>query len=201
MAIITLPALPPATSATMKLLRGDGILETFSGKQIVIQSTKALWAMSFPLRVMRIDSARAWQAALVQLAKHDNQFEITPPGWVNGEGWSGVNPNVSGASQLGTSLLCYHSSLPNNTSVAKAGDYIEITNTGEMKMLTQDASTNGVGQVTFNFEPAMRSSPGNGTEVDIKTPKVIMRMVAPAASWATSLPEFIKMNFDAIEYY
>ena len=198
MAIITLPAIT-ATGATMRLIRSDLVLPTFSGASFIVQNTSAVWALSFPLNVKRLDEARAWQAALIQLAKPANQFEVTPPGWVNGTGIGGLVPKVDGASQLGLTLDC--DTLPASTPIELAGDFIEIVSTGEMKMLTQDATSDGLGDVTFNFEPAIRVAPTDGTNIEVYAPKVIMRLISPIAEWSTRLPNFINMSFDAIEHF
>ena len=201
MAIITLPTIT-AIGATMRLIRSDITLQTFSGASFVVQNTSAVWALSFPLNIKRLDEARAWQAALVQLAKPANQFEVTPPGWVNGLNYNGPQPGVNGASQLGLSLAC--DSVGLNSPIALKGDFIEIESTGELKMLTEDATSDGTGNVTFYFEPAIRVAPTDGTAVWVGgavEPQVTMRLVTPVSEWSTSMPDFINMSFDAIEHF
>ncbi len=195
MAIITLPSIV-AQSATMELIRGDGALEFFDGSQVGVQSTKAVWVMTFPLKPLKLADARPWQAAMVQLAKVSNQFEITPPNWVSGTGYSGGQPLVAGASQLGLSLDC--DGADNNTTIALAGDYISVA--GEMKMLIANADSDGAGLVTFDFEPAVRSSPLNNDPVEILSPIVTMRFANFKASWSSSLIHH-RMGISAIEYY
>ena len=55
MAIITIPTVT-ASGATMRLIRGDSSLEFFGGSTVAVQSTKALWAVSFPLAAQKIDT-------------------------------------------------------------------------------------------------------------------------------------------------
>jgi len=180
-----------------KLVRGDQALEFFSGAAVIVQSTKAFWALSFPLRVQKLALARPWWAALVQLAKLDNQFEIYPPGWEQGAGYSGANPLVNGASQLGTSLVCDGAAA--NDLVVLAGDGLDVN--GEFKVATADANSDGAGAVTINFEPALRVSPANNAIVDVKTPTIVMRMVAPIVGVGASLPDRINISFDAVEHF
>ena len=196
MAIITIPTLK-ANSMSLQLVRGDTTLEFFDGSVAVVQSTKALWVLSVSQAVMGIDEARDWQAALIQLAKPGNQMEITPPGWVSGTGYSGSQGQVAGAGQLGTSLNV--DTLSNNQAISLAGDFISVN--GEFKCLTQDASSNGSGAETFNFEPALRTDPPNNDPVDVKTPIITMRLITPQAAWSASLPLLYSVNFEAIEHF
>lgn len=197
MATITLPSIPPATSMDFKLVRGDQALEFFSGAEVTVQSTKAIWVLSFPLRVQKLTAARAWWAAMVQLAKLDNTFNIYPPGWEQGAGYTGATPLVQGASQLGTSLVC--DGAATSDTVLLAGDPFDVN--GEFKVATADAVSDGSGNVTFNFEPALRASPPNNDPVEVKTPVIIMRMMSPTATVGAGIPDFINMSFEAVEHF
>ncbi len=195
MAIITIPAVP-ASSMDFRLIRGDISLEFFDGGAVIMQGTKAVWALSFPIVPRKIAEARIWWAALVQLSKLGNQFRITPPGFQQGAGYAGADPLVAGASQLGLSLDCDGASF--TTTIGLAGDGIEVNN--EYKTLTQDAVSDGAGLVTFDFEPALRFSPANNAVVDVKTPEIIMRMTTPQAAIASELLRF-HFTVEAIEHF
>lgn len=179
------------------MIRGDQALEFFSGAAVIVQSTKAIWVLSFPLRVQKLTAARLWWAATVQLAKLANQFEVYPPGWEQGAGYTGATPLVQGAAQLGTSLVC--DGAANNDLVLMAGDPFDVN--GEFKVATADANSDGTGNVTINFEPALRASPPNNDPVEVKTPVCIMRMVSPVATISAALPDRINMSFDAVEHF
>lgn len=196
MAIITLPAIS-ARSTSLQLLRGDNILEFFSGAAVVVQSTKAVWILSFPLNELTLADVRVWTAALVQLAKSDNQFQVTPPGWSAGAAYGGPTPLVLGAGQLGLSLNCDGAS--NNDTVALAGDFISVN--GEFKCLTQQADSNGTGLVTFNFEPALRQAPANNAPVEVIDPIITMRMLQPEAGWVITPPVQHTITINAIEHF
>ena len=192
MAIITIPAIK-ASGQTLRLLRGDTVLETFSGGVFIVEPPNAVWMLSFPLVPKKLDvtATRLWHSALAQLSKQSNQFKATPPSWVNGQGYRGANPTVNGASQLGTSL-----NISGGTgTMALEGDYFEVN--GEFKILTANAVAAG----TLNFEPALRTSPSNGATVDVKTPKITLRLITPLAEWSAQLPDFFNMNIDAIEHF
>lgn len=196
MAIITIPTVK-ASSMEFRLVRGDQALEFFDGGAVVMQGTKAVWVLSFPIVPRKIAEARIWWAALVQLAKLGNQFSISPPAFQQGANYGGADPLVVGAGQLGLSLDC--DGVTVSTTIALAGDGITVNT--EYKILIQDAVSDGAGLVTFDFEPALRNSPANNAVVDVKTPKVIMRMTTPAAAIAGQLPDRFNITIDAIEHF
>ncbi len=198
MAIITIPAIKtPAMS--MQLLRGDTPLEFFDGSEVVVQHDKARWVLSFPLIVEKIGPTRAWQAALVQLAKLTNTFQLTPPAWVPGVTYTGSPILVAGAGQLGLSLNCDTTPLENTVPVSLKGDFISVNT--EFKMLTADATTDAAGLVTFNFEPALRNAPANNAVVEVTAPLVTVRLVNPSAEWSVGLPDFYDIQIDCIEAF
>ncbi len=196
MAIITLPPIR-ASDMNFQLVRGDNVLEFFDGSVVAVQSTKAIWILSFPIVPQKIAEVRLWWSALLQLAKPANQFKVYPPAWQQGAGYTGADPLVFGAGQLGLSLDC--DGAANNDLVGLEGDPIEVNN--EFKVLTADANSGGTGLVTFNFEPALRTDPPNNAVVDVKTPEIIMRMVTPSAQVAGRLSGFFDVTVGAIEHF
>ncbi len=196
MAIITIPTVR-ASSMDFRLVRGDQALEFFDGGAVIMQGTKAVWLLSFPIVSQQLTDTRAWWAALVQLAKQGNQFSISPPAFEQGAGYVGADPLVAGASQLGLSLDCDGVTI--STTIALAGDGIEVNT--EYKTLIQDAVSDGAGLVTFDFEPALRNSPANNAVVDVKTPEIIMRLARPEAALAGQLPDRFNITIDAIEHF
>lgn len=198
MAIITIPAVK-ASSMNLRLVRGDNTLEFFDGSVVAVQSTKAIWILSFPLVTQKLSAGdtRLWWSALVQLAKPANQFKVYPPAWQQGAGYTGANPLVNGASQLGLSLIC--DGAATSDLVGLEGDPIAVNT--EFKILTADANSDGTGAVTFNFEPALRTSPLNNAVVNVKTPEITMRLITPQANITARLPEFFDISIDAIEHF
>jgi len=116
MALITLPAIE-AVSVRPRLIRGDVPLEKLGGGVVIVAPPYALWTLSIPLATQTLSgNARAWFAALAQLSKLSNTCKIMPPGFVNGANYTGANPLVNGAGQLGLTLAA--DGLPAFTLVA-----------------------------------------------------------------------------------
>jgi len=196
---MALIAIPPvrATGMTIRLLRGDAPLEFFSGAEVIVQSPKAVWLLSFPLVTAKLEATRAWAAALVQLSKLSNTFQVAPPAWPQGSNYVGANPLVVGAANLGLTLPVDGAS--NSTTIGLAGDFFTVN--GEFKMLTASAVTNGAGAVTLAFEPALRAAPPNNALVEIRAPLLTLRLVNPLMSFGARMPDFFDTSIEAIESF
>lgn len=101
------------------------------------------------------------------------QFTIEHPDYEGPE--SGENLGaVQGAAQTGTSLLC--DGFVVSIVVAEEGDYFQVRN--EVKRLTQRATSNALGEVTFNFKPALRVSPADNDPVDLGSPVFLCELLS-----------------------
>ena len=196
MALITLPALK-AAQVTMRLIRADHAMASMAGNEFIVKTNVANWAISIVVPPQRIDVARPLQSALARLSDLSNTFQLTPPDWVNGVSYGGANPLVFGTGQLGSTLFV--DGLPNNAPIMKDGDYFTVN--GEFKMTTSDTTSTGTGTAAINFTPALRQPPADNAVVDVKTPKVTLRLIEPVATWVSKLPSFYTINIDAIETY
>lgn len=203
MSLITIPSVS-AKGFEMFYVRGDQALGMFGGPEVILQSSpgETKWGVSFSLELLDATDAtiRSWIGALVQLAKLDNSFNLTPPGQLsNGASYAGTNPAVNGGSQLGTSLICDGVSV--TTAIGVIGDPIEIEGINTYHHLIEDATSDGSGNVTLNFEPAMRSSPADPSNVNVKTPQLTLRLLDPKIGWQISIPSIRDIIIKAIEAY
>jgi hypothetical protein len=79
---------------------------------------------------------------------------------------------VKGAGQSGTTLLV--DGFTPSIQVAEEGDYFQVRD--EFKRLTANATSNGSGEVTFAFEPALRVSPADNDPVNLGTPVMLLEL-------------------------
>ena len=178
------------------LIRGDKSIQFMDGSDVIMAPNIAFWRATLPLSVMSKTDARPWAAALAQLSKLSNVFFLTFPDYTApATGYAGATPLVSGASQTGTSLTA--DGVSNSTAILLPGDYIEVNN--EFKIVTLAATSNGSGQVTITFEPALRSSPADNAAIIIQSPVVIMRLIEALASWDVNLLSLHDIALDVIE--
>ena len=197
MAIITLPTLA-AAAMSIQLIRADNPIKMMGGGEVIAASTEALWVVSFKLRSEKPGAnGRDWFATLAQLSNLENTCKVSPVGLEIGSGYGGPNPLVAGASQLGLTLAVDGTS--SSTTFGLKGDPLEVN--GEFKVFTVDATSNGAGLETIAFEPALRASPSNNATVNVKTPRLTCRLVAPIAELSTLLGGFYDMTVTLVETY
>lgn len=206
MAVITLPQDPIRWRASsFGLLRADAVSEKLTGARQVTQYPKALWVGRIAMPPLNDDeNARGqWRAALAQLSKLGNTFEMVPPDAPAGPatGYAGPAPVVAGADQLGLTLDV--DGLTPSAAILKAGDYFHIVAAGvkELKIVTGDVTADGAGDATIAFEPALRNAPADDSTVEISAPKTAFALATPQAQWENALANFSEFAFDFVEAF
>lgn len=83
------------------------------------------------------------------------------------------NGSVLGGSQTGISLIA--DGFSNSTLILAKGEYFQIGN--EFKRVTADATSNGSGEVTINFLPALRVSPDDNDTLVLNNPVMTLELL------------------------
>jgi hypothetical protein len=142
----------PLTKATQRLLLGG-----------------ARWNATYSLPAMNRAQAAAWKAFFDLLDGGVNTFNAYDPDCKTPRGAGGGTPLVNGGSQTGISLAT--KGWPANTIVLKAGDMFSF---GELKRATADVLSDGSGNATISFKPAIRTSPADSTPIVVNKPTCTM---------------------------
>ena len=161
------------------LLGADTEVALMDGSTVIISHPmKRLWRASISIPSLDRSAGGKWTAFLALKSKLDH-FIFSIPNYSPASGYGGDTPLVNGGTNLGKTLAA--DGVTNSTAIAKIGDYLTVNN--EFKVLTADATSDGSGQVTFTFEPALRSSPPNNSPIDIHTPSIILRLMMESHEW------------------
>jgi hypothetical protein len=160
----------------------------------------ARWTASYTLPRMNRAQAAAWQAFFLQLEGRTNTFSGFDPDAKTPRGAATGTPLVNGGSQTGSSLTI-DGCTASVTAWLKAGDYFAVN--GELKMLTSDASTNGSGQTTLSFKPALRGSPADNAAITVQNPTAAMILSDDMqAMWETDFNGIYEpITFTAVEVF
>ena len=156
----------------------------------------ARWFATYNLTPYARAEAAVIRSFLAQLRGQANTFYgYDPAAQLLGAG--GGVPLVNGAGQTGNSLII--DGAPNSVmNWLKAGDYFEVNS--EYKMVTAAVNTNGAGQATISFEPAIRYSPADNAALNITTPRCKMMLTDDdAAQWEASEGGIHMMTFSGME--
>lgn len=114
---------------------------------------------------------RTMWAFLVQCGMYGD-FTIKHPDYSGAQ--SGIaSALVNGAGQTGTSLVC--DGVTPSVTVLRAGEYFQVGT--EFKVVTADVVSNGSGQFTVSFKPALRASPADNATVALNTPQMLLSLM------------------------
>lgn len=159
----------------------------------------ARWRATYVVVPNTRSQVAAVQAFLIQLRGGANTFYGYDPAATTPRGTATGTPLVNGGSQTGTSLTT--DGWTNGvTGIMKAGDYFTVN--GELKMMTADVNSNGSGQATLTFEPALRSSPADNAPLTVSTATCVMRLVDDdQTDWDVDVSGFYSITFSGIETF
>jgi type 1 fimbria pilin len=130
----------------------------------------ARWSATYSLPAMNRTQAGAWKAFFLLLEGSANTFNAFDPDCKTPRGAATGTPLVNGGSQTGSSLIT--DGWTHSVLVLKAGDYFSVN--GELKMVTADVSSDGSGNATINFKPALRTSPADNAALTVQKPTCTM---------------------------
>lgn len=157
-----------------------------SGRSAFDSSTQATtlgpgrWAFTITTGPIKRDMAAEWEAFVLKLRGRVNRVRCwdwrreLPLGVATGA------PTVRLAASGATAEV--QGWTPNVPNILKAGSYLGIY--GELKMLTDTASSDAAGRTLLKFEPPLRSTAPAGTVVVLVKPKAMFRLTSERPSMA-----------------
>lgn len=170
MTTITLPSTPKPQSMMWKLTQpAQNNISTWTGARQVLPSGRGWWEcqISYP-PIVGTTNFNTWRSFIAAMRGAANDVQIP----VDQTAQSAIANTmlVNGANQTGRSINV--DGLPNSTTVLTAGQFVTIGN--QLLQLTANVTTNGSGQATLTFEPAIRAAPADNATVEFKNPYALM---------------------------
>lgn len=132
------------------------------------------WGSVYSLPKMNRRQASVWKAFFALCEGSVNTFNAFDPDRKEPLGPATGTPLVDGISQAGSSLTI-DGCTPNVTGWALPSDLFSVN--GELKEITAPVNTNGSGQATVYFKPALRSSPADNAPLNFLKPTCTMALV------------------------
>lgn len=192
MTLITVPTLLKSSmdKASLTLQRTDFVMRSaFTRKrQVLAWPSGHMWVASCSVPALEEPDSGLMRSFLTKLVGRVNTFQFPVPGYTGpSNGYAGAVGLVKGAGQSGYSLLTDGWAI--STTVLPEGSYFNVN--GELKMTTAPVVSNGAGEATITFGPALRASPADNAPITITNPYAVMVMSnADGASWDVSAPRF-----------
>lgn len=168
MAVIPVPENIGFEECTITLIRATAEHRSpFTGKRQVVLSAFALWQFEGKLVPLQGADAATTRSFLSKLRGRANTFRLpVPAAGVPFSGYQGPEGLVDGSGHTGTSLPT--KLWQANQLILREGDYFNVGD--ELKMATQDVTSDGSGNATITFEPALRASPASNTVIRTSEP-------------------------------
>jgi len=174
----------------------------FSFRQQVYDFGGSMWRGDVEFKPMLNSDAASVKAFLADLQGQYGTFLYGDPDYlaVGARGSLGGTPLVNGAGQTGNTLAIDGASL-SVTNWIRKGDYFQLgTGTSaRLYMITEDANSNGSGEVTLTFQPALRSSPADNQAVTITGAKGLMRLASNTAEWSSNYRPIYGVRISYVE--
>lgn len=203
---ITYPLTFPAvgiTNSTIRLIRAISMSESpFTFAQQTYKFAGERWEGEVTFKPVRRADAAEIQAFMGELYGRYGTFLYGDPDFLKQglRGAGGGTPLVNGASQTGNTMTI--DGLPNTTTnVYRKGDYFQLgTGTAaRLYMITQDISSNGSGQATLQFVPALRVSPADNQAITFTGAKGLFRAAENMAQWDSNYAMIYGISFPFTE--
>lgn len=200
MAIITPPAPLPLRNVKWRAPFPSQVNRSgWTGRRKVIGLPGAtVWTVSgeFVTIVSEVN-AKQWRAFFMSLKGPLNSFPVRA---TETQQTSATNPTVrTGATSGGTVPL---QGLPGSATVLVAGDLMTVfLPSGHRRLvcLTAPLVTNGSGQGTATFEPALGEAPASGATVEIQHPYGLMALSSEPPGWDVAEGQTYSFAIDAEE--
>lgn len=196
---IKMPSVPNFVTSSFYLQFNTQQFESPLSKAIQrVSLSGPRWIASFSLPAMTRDFALEWVTFFNNLKGNANTFESFDPEGKFPRGSAGGVPLVNGASQTGNTLITDGWPI-STTGILLKGDYFSVNN--ELKQIIENADSDGAGNSTLTFEPALRNSPANNAPIITTLPIVEMILTSDDAGIFTTNPNgiYLPKSFSAIE--
>lgn len=203
---LSMPASPGFQSCPFRLETNTQRFESPLTKNVQrVLLGGARWACTYTLPAMSRQQMVEWQAFLLQLEGGVNTFYGFDPDGRTPRGQAATNPGtplVAGADQTGSSLNI--DGCPANvTGYLLTGDYFTVND--QMVMVTSPVNTNGSGEATVNFKPAIRSSPADNDPITVQDATCLMILADDGQTgWqgrSNNIGFYESLSFAAIEVF
>ncbi len=189
------PALTPNRSVVELVSNTERFQSGISGAVQTVARDGAFWRLRMNFTNLKADDKAVLKAFVSRLEGQRHRFTVHDHGNVQ-RGAFGGTPLVAGANQLGTQVTI-DGATASVTNWIRAGDMFSVN--GELKMCTADANSDGSGNVTVNFVPALRNAPADNAAITTANPTGTFMLEANDVGWSNKPGDFSDFTLIAVE--
>ncbi len=190
----------PASVSWRLVPRTQVFSSPLSGSEQTTELPGARWEATLTWSTLTRAEIRRLRAFVVQLRGRAGRFYLFDFSHPEPSGVATGTPRVMGGGQTGASLVT-DGWTPSTAGILRAGDYFALP-TGELKMLTADAASDGAGVATLQFEPPIRTAPADNGVLTLTRPSAVMRLVDDAQDRFAVIGSLVQdYTLDAVEAF
>lgn len=168
--VLEWPDICPSSLSWGLVSNSKSFRSPFNGSTQVARYPGSRWSCTVTANNLTDEQARRLEAMIAMLDGEYGRVRLSDYGRV-GRLPAGV-PVVDGADQTG-SALSSRGWTP-GTTVLQVGDYLTVND--ELKMVTADVKSSASGTAIIPIAPILRSSPPNGTAIEVRQPYGIFKL-------------------------
>jgi hypothetical protein len=172
--IIDLPNIIPSKCSWIVIPSSQADFNPYSKIEQVSDEPGEKWQVKLEWKNLPHTYGRDIRGALMALRGQVNQLRVKDFAHSNIGSFSGI-ARVKGSSQYGIALLV--DGLTENSTVGRIGDRFQLGK--RVHELTQNAVTNGSGEVTLKFVPEIMIPPADNVALTLTEPKGLFIMKDP----------------------
>jgi len=169
-----------------------------SGHTQTVEFPGQRWRLDWTFKPLQSANADIMKAFLISLNGRAGRFYGFDPAKRTPRGVGTGTPLVNGASQTGTTLIT-DGWTTSQTGIMKKGDYFAVN--GELKMITEDCNSDGSGNATLTFGPALRNSPGDNNAITVTNPVTTFMLDMDDPGWDVDQVLMYGFTLSAIEAF
>lgn len=198
--LITFPTIRGPVQASWKLIRYRGGFQSpLNGYYQGAAYGGDAWAANLSFKLPYKSDGRLLSSFLLEAGEEGARFYLPNPIYAR-QGSAAGTPVVDGAGQTGKVLNIRGLTL-SAAGIYLIGDMLQLA-TGQLVQTTKaDVNADGAGKAAVNIQPALRSSPADGSAIISDAPTAKFRILVPSDGLenAFSPPQFGAFSFSIIE--
>ena len=199
MTTLTFPSLVPQSCEWALVSNTQAHRSPLNGTVQTLELPGSRWAATLRFDNLNQADTRTMVAFLAKLRGRAGRFYLYDHSLAAPRGIATGTPLVKGASQTGASLITDGWTI-SQTGILKAGDYIGVN--GELKIVTADVNSDGIGDATLSIEPPLRSSPADNAAITVTRPTCTMMLADDdQTKWSTQPGFWSGMVISCVEVF
>lgn len=197
MAIKNFPNVNPDANATFGLESNTSEFRSVLSNDVQHMSLPGdRWVGSVSFTNRTRSEANKVKAFKASLGGSAGRFYFTPVDAYQA-GTMGGSGVIDGAVASGASSLPTSGWTADQDTLFEAGDYLEVN--GELKMVTDDVTSDGTGAANIPIAPPLRRALAGGEAITTTEPKGVFYLGSNSQEWSINVNGVHNMGFDFVE--